>query len=136
MAQTTQISTQLTSAAKAFIRRMCRFAVGPEAGFQLKVAPGGCSGFATAFDLVGRPEAGDLVWEYEGLRIFLASESRKFLDNATLDFVETLSHTGFVVRTKGATPAACSSISKLVSIESLIHGPSSQNRRASHGAVC
>ena len=136
MAQTTQISAQLTPAAKAFIRRMCRFAAGPEAGFQLKVAPGGCSGFATAFDLVGSPEAGDFVWEYEGLRIFLASESRKFLDGATLDFVETLSHTGFVVRTNGAAPAACSSSSNLVSIESLIRGQFSQNRGVSHGAGC
>jgi iron-sulfur cluster assembly protein len=115
----TQLNTQLTPAAESFIRRIFRFVTGPEAGFQLKVAPGGCSGFATAFDLVGKPEAGDFVWEYEGLRIFLASESRKFLDGATLDFVETLSHTGFVVSTKGAAPTACASLSKLVSIESM-----------------
>jgi iron-sulfur cluster assembly protein len=136
MAQTTQISAQLTPAAKAFIRRICRFAAGPEAGFQLKVAPGGCFGFATAFDLVVKPDAGDFVWEYEGLRIILGSESRKFLDGATLDFVETLSHTGFVVRTKGAAPAACTPLAKLVSIKSLVQGQFSQNRGVIHGAGC
>ncbi len=119
-----ELNTRLTPAAESFIRRMFRFIAGPEAGFQLKVAPGGCSGFATAFDLVGRPEADDFVWEYEGLRIFLAKESRKFLDGATLDFVESLSHTGFVVRTvfdrdKGSSSGNCASLSKLVSIESL-----------------
>jgi iron-sulfur cluster assembly protein len=134
MAQATQISAHLTPAAKAFIRRICRFAAGPEAGFQLKVAPGGCSGFATAFDLVARPDADDFVWEYEGMRIFLSSESRKFLDGATLDFVETLSQAGFVIRTKGGTPASCASVSKLVSIESLVRGQYSQNGGVSHGA--
>lgn len=136
MVQTTQISMQLTPAAKAFIRRMCRFAAGPEAGFRLVAAPGGCSGFATTFDLVGRPDASDFVWECEGLRIFLGSESRRILNGASVDFVETLSHTGFVVRTKGAAPAACSSSSKLVSIESLVRGQYSQGGGVSHGAVC
>jgi iron-sulfur cluster assembly accessory protein len=136
MAQATQMSTHLTPAATVFIRRMCRFAAGPEAGFQLKVAPGGCSGFATAFDLVGSPEADDFVWEHAGLRIFLDCKSRKFLDGVTLDFVETLSHTGFVVRTNGHTPASCASFTKLVSIESLVRGQYSQNGGVSHGAGC
>jgi iron-sulfur cluster assembly accessory protein len=120
MNMATQLNMQLTPAAASFIRRIFRFVAGPEAGFQLKVAPGGCSGFATAFDLVGRPDAGDFVWEYEGLRIFLASESRKHLEGATLDFVESLAHTGFVVKTKGAAPAACSPSSNLAPIESLV----------------
>jgi iron-sulfur cluster assembly accessory protein len=134
MTEATEIGTQLTPAAKAFIRRMSRFAAGAEAGFRLVVAPGGCSGFATTFDLVSRPEAGDFVWECESLRIFLGPESRRFLDGATVDFLETLAHTGFVVRTNGATPAACGSLSKLVSIESLVGGQRNQNGRASHGA--
>jgi iron-sulfur cluster assembly accessory protein len=134
MAQTTEISAQLTPAAKAFIRRMCRFAAGPEAGFQLKVSPGGCSGFATAFDLVSKPEAGDFVWECEGLRIFLGSQSRRFLDGATVDFLETLSHTGFVITTDGPAPGACVPLSKLVSIDSLVGGQARQSGRASHGA--
>jgi iron-sulfur cluster assembly accessory protein len=136
MAHTAQISAQLTPAARAFIRRICRFSVGPEAGFQLKVTPGGCSGFATAFDLAAKPEPDDYVWECEGLRIFLASETRRLLDGATVDFVETLSHTGFVIKTTGAAPAACAPLSNTVSIESLVRGPSSQTGRVRHGAGC
>jgi iron-sulfur cluster assembly protein len=116
----TQIDPRMTPAAAAFIRRLCRFAAGPEAGFQLKVAPGGCSGFATAFDLVTGPEAGDFIWEHEGLRIFLDAESRKLLDGATVDYRESLSQTGFVVTTQAATPVACGSASNLVSVESLV----------------
>jgi iron-sulfur cluster assembly accessory protein len=133
MTQPTEMRAQLTPEAKAFIRRMCRFAVGPQAGFQLKVSPGGCSGFATAFDLVPKPEAGDFVWECEGLRIFLGPDSRKILEGATVDFSETLSHTGFVITTKGPAPGACVPLSKLVSIESLVSGQPSQSGRASHG---
>jgi iron-sulfur cluster assembly accessory protein len=134
MTQATQIGMQLTPAAKAFIRRMYRFAAGPDAGFQLKVSPGGCSGFATSFDLASRPEAGDSVWECEGLRIFIDPESRRFLDGAIVDFLETLSHTGFVIKTQGPAPAACAPLPKLVSIESLVAGQRNQNGRASHGA--
>jgi iron-sulfur cluster assembly accessory protein len=136
MTEATQISTQLTPAAKAFIRRMCRLAAGTEAGFKLVVAPGGCSGFATSFDLVSRVEAGDFVWECEGLRIFLGPESRRLLDGATVDFVETLSHTGFVIKTQGPAPAACSTLPKLVSVESLMRGQFRQDGRPSHGAPC
>jgi iron-sulfur cluster assembly protein len=120
MTTATQVNTQLTPAAETFIRRFLRFAAESEAGFRLKVALGGCSGYATEFDLVGGPDAGDCVWEYEGLRIYLAAGSRKILDGATVDFVEDSSHTGLVIRTKGVAPAACGPLPKLVQIESLM----------------
>jgi iron-sulfur cluster assembly protein len=117
MTAATEVNTQLTPAAEAFIRRLCRFAAGPEAGFRLKVARGGCSGFAAEFDLVGEPAAGDFIWEYDGLRIFLDAGSRKLLEDATVDFRETLSQVGFVITTPGGTPEACGAASRLVSIE-------------------
>lgn|SRR5664280_31433 len=119
MTTATEINTRLTPATEAFIRRFLRFAEEPEAGFQFKVTPGGCSGFATQFDLVAGPRAEDVVWEHEGLRIYLDRESRKLLDGATVDFTETLMHTGFVISIPGVTQAACDSTSKLVTIESL-----------------
>jgi iron-sulfur cluster assembly accessory protein len=89
-------------------------------GFEFKVRPGGCSGFAAEFDLVGGPRSDAFVWEHEGLRIFLDIESHRLLDGATVDFVETLSHTGFVIKTQGAVPAVCAPTSQLVSIESMV----------------
>ena len=117
MITATQVSTQLTPAAEAFIRRLRRFAAGPEAGFRLKVARGGCSGFAAEFDLSDEPAAGDIVWEHNGLRIFLDAGSRTLLKDATVDFRETLSQAGFVIMTPGGTPEACGAGSRLVSIE-------------------
>src|ERR1035437_7883148 len=105
MVEITQIDTQMTPAAEAFIRRFLRFAPRPNAGFQLRVAPGGCSGYATTFDLVAKPMAGHIVWEYAGMRVFLDAASCKLLEGATVDFIETLSHTGFAIKTQGAAPA-------------------------------
>jgi iron-sulfur cluster assembly protein len=120
MTAANEINTRLTPATEAFIRRFLRYAEGPEAGFQFKVTPGGCSGFATQFDLVAGPRAEDVVWEHEGLRIYLDRESCKLLDSATVDFSETLMHTGFDISIPGVTQAACDSTSKLVPIESLM----------------
>lgn len=120
MTAPTQMDTQLTPSAESFIRRLYRFAARAEAGFAFKVRPGGCSGFAAEFDLVSGPKADDVVWEHEGLRIFLDRDSCTFLDGATVDFVETLSHTGFVIKTRGVAPATCAPASQLVSIESMM----------------
>jgi iron-sulfur cluster assembly accessory protein len=133
MLEATGIGTQLTPAATAFLRRLSRFSAGTEAGVKLVVARGGCSGFTTAFDLASRPEAGDFVWECEGLRIFLGPESRTLLDGATVDFAETASQTGFIIKTQGPAPAACASLPKLVSIGSLVAGQRDQSGRASYG---
>lgn len=120
MAAAACANAQLTPSAESFIRRLCRFAAGTNAGFAFKVRPGGCSGFASEFDLVISPKADDVVWEHNGLRIFLDRDSCTFLDGATVDFVETLSHTGFVIKNHGAPPAACAPASQLVSIESIM----------------
>ena len=120
MASATRANTQLTPSAEAFIRRLYRFASGTEAGFAFKVRHGGCSGFAAEFDLVSGPRSDDFVWEYEGLRIFLDGESCRLLDGVTVDFIETLSHTGFIIRARGESPAACGSPSQLVSIKSMM----------------
>ena len=113
-------NTQLTPSAESFIRRLYRFAAGTDAGFAFKVRLGGCSGFAAKFDLMSGPKADDVVWECGGLRIFLDRESSRLLDGATVDFVETLSHTEFVIKTQGTAPLACEPTSQLISIESMM----------------
>ena len=50
MSEQAEFNIELTQAAEKFIRRMMRFAAGPEAVFRLKVTPGGCSGYAVEFD--------------------------------------------------------------------------------------
>jgi iron-sulfur cluster assembly accessory protein len=110
---------ELTPAAETFIRRMMRFNTASEAGFRLKVRPGGCSGFGVSFDLANEPGPGEIVWEQAGLRIFLDAESGLLLNGAKVDFQETHSETGFVVTTEGQSPQACGSGSAFVPVQVL-----------------
>jgi iron-sulfur cluster assembly accessory protein len=112
MNKTLVANTTLTAAAEKFIRRMMRFTTSEKSGFRLKVAPGGCSGFAVTFDVVAEPDPKELVWTPSGLRIFLDPSSCLLLDGATVDFTETLANTGFVVTTQNPAGACCSSAPK------------------------
>jgi len=118
--KTAEMNTRVTLAAEAFIRRMVRFATGPMPGFKLKVSPGGCSGLAAEFDLAAEVGANELIWEHQGLRIFLDAKSQQLLDGATVDFAETFAHTGLVVRALNEDATVCSSSSNLVSLQSLV----------------
>jgi len=102
------MNVTLTPAAEKFIRRMLRFSTGPQAGFRLSVTPGGCSGYAAEFDVEQAPKAGSIVWEQNGVRIHLDARSATLLEGATINFVESLAHTGFVFAVPGASESACS----------------------------
>lgn len=119
MNKTADVNMTVTPQAETFIRRMLRFAPGTEAGFRLKITPGGCSGLAADFDLVAEPASNEIVWQYAGLRIFLDTKSSQLLNGATVDFVESRVHTGFVIATQGASQAVCSTTAPLVGIKAL-----------------
>jgi len=118
MSAAERISIELTTAAERFIRRMMRSS--PNSGFRLKVRPGGCSGLAAEFDLAAEPEVNEIVWNYQELRIFLDSASCLLLNGAIVDFVDSRSHTGFVVKTPGGNENACSPASRLVQVDALV----------------
>lgn len=122
MNETFEGSAVLTAAAEQFIRRMMRFVPGETAGFRMKVTPGGCSGFSVTFDLASELAPNEVLWAPRGLRIFLNQGSSLLLDGAEVDFIETRSHTGFTVTSKGAAGPSCSQASTLVPIGSLVRG--------------
>lgn len=76
----------VTPAAEKFMRRMVRFSEHPAGGFRLRLSPGGCSGYASEFTVEAAPHGGDSELAINGLRLFLAAESRLLLDGATVDF--------------------------------------------------
>jgi len=114
------VKMELTPAAEKFIRRMMRCNTASNSGFRLKVRPGGCSGLAVEFDLAAEPEANEVVWTHSGLRIFLDSVSCLLLNGSVVDFVESRSHTGFVISTPGTTAQACAPASTLVPLDALV----------------
>jgi len=120
MSETKQIPMELTPAAEKFIRRMMRCASDANSGFRLKIRPGGCSGLAVEFDLAAEPGADEAVWIHSDLRIFLDGASRLLLNGAKVDFIDSRSHTGFVVTTPGAAAQACSPASTLIPVDALV----------------
>jgi iron-sulfur cluster assembly accessory protein len=90
------MNLKMTPAAEKFIRRLLRFDGGPDAGFRLKVTPGGCSGLAAEFDVAAAPATGEQAIDVNGVKLFLAAESRLLLDGVTIDFADTPLQSGFV----------------------------------------
>jgi len=89
------LNLTLTPAADKFIRRMMRFDGGPNSGFRLQVAPGGCSGLSAEFAVVDAPASGESIHEVNGMKFFLPAQSRLLLQDVTMDFQETATSSGF-----------------------------------------
>ena len=100
----------ITPAAAKFINRIVRFsghAAG--AGLRLSVTPGGCSGYASQFSAEAAPADGEQLLEVDGVRLFLAAESRLLLNGLTVDFVETATQSGLSFIDPNKAACACSS---------------------------
>lgn len=67
-----------------------------EGGLRLGVQGGGCSGLSYLFKLESKPRATDNVLEFDGVRIYIDPKSLVYLKGMTLDYRESLIHSGFV----------------------------------------
>jgi iron-sulfur cluster assembly accessory protein len=94
----------ITERAGTFIRRMIAFGSGaPGSGFRLAVWPGGCAGLTYDFSIETEPKPGDEVVEGPGFKVYVPAESRPYLEGTTVDFVETLMHSGLTFTNPNAT---------------------------------
>ena len=100
----------VTPAAEKFIRRIVRFSGLPAgAGFRLAVSSGGCSGYNAEFSAEAGPQPGEETLEVNGMRIFLAAESRLLLDGVTMDFADTPTKSGLTFVNPNQAACGCSS---------------------------
>ena len=74
-----------------------------EKGVRVAAVNGGCNGFEYALDLVDRPEADDLIYEQDRVKIYLDRQSAPVLDGVVIDFVESLIQSGFTFENPNAT---------------------------------
>ncbi|XP_017440181.1 iron-sulfur assembly protein IscA-like 2, mitochondrial isoform X2 [Vigna angularis] len=65
---------------------------------RLSVETGGCSGFQYVFNLDDRINSDDRVFEKEGTKLIVDNISYEFVKGATVDYVEELIRSAFVVR--------------------------------------
>ena len=78
-------------------------------GLRVHVAKGGCSGMHYEMTLGERKES-DAIVERDGVQFFIDDESVSFLRDATLDFADGLTGTGFrIVNPNASRTCGCGS---------------------------
>jgi len=66
-----------------------------EGGLRLGVLGGGCSGLSYQFKFDSKPRPKDHVFNFDGVQIFVDPKSMLYLRGMTLDYKESLIHSGF-----------------------------------------
>jgi len=69
---------------------------GVQGGLRLGVLGGGCSGLSYQFKYEPKPRPADNVLDFDGVTIYIDPKSMLFLDGMTLDWKDSLVHSGFV----------------------------------------
>ncbi|VVB13119.1 unnamed protein product [Arabis nemorensis] len=75
---------------------------------RLGVETGGCSGFQYVFELDNSTNPDDRVFEKNGVKLVVDSVSYDFVKGATIDYVEELIRSAFVVAENPAAVGGCS----------------------------
>ena len=75
---------------------------------RLSVETGGCSGFQYVFNLDDRINLDDKVFEKEGIKLVVDNISYDFVKGATVDYVEELIRSAFVVTENPSAVGGCS----------------------------
>lgn len=84
----------LTDSAVEWVKRI-RAKEGKEGqDLRLGVKAGGCSGYSYFMGFTNAERPGDLVLQYEGLRVFIDPKSLAILDGTTVDYQRGLLGTG------------------------------------------
>jgi iron-sulfur cluster assembly protein len=99
---------QLTPAASKAIQRFLRGAENPVAGLRIFVSGGGCAGLQYGLRLEQDKAEDDYEFEIGGARLLVDPMSRPMLEGLTVDFVDSLTQTGFKFSNPNASGAcAC-----------------------------
>jgi iron-sulfur cluster assembly protein len=72
-------------------------------GLRLGVLGGGCSGLSYLFRFEPKPRPTDKVFEFGDVKVFVDPKSIVFLDGMTLDWQDSLMHSGFAFHNPHAT---------------------------------
>lgn len=70
---------------------------------RISVQPGGCAGLRYQLFFDDRALDGDLVSEFDGVRLVVDRMSAPYLSGASIDFVDTIQKQGFTIDNPNAT---------------------------------
>jgi iron-sulfur cluster assembly protein len=71
-------------------------------GLRLGVLGGGCSGLSYQFKFDVKPRPTDNILNFDDVKVFIDPKSLVFLDGMTLDWKDSLIHSGFVFENPNA----------------------------------
>ncbi len=87
------LTDEAAAKAKALLDREGR----DDLSLRLAVQPGGCSGLRYELYFDEREMDGDIVKDYDGLKVVTDRMSAPYLSGATIDFVDTIEKQGFTI---------------------------------------
>lgn len=93
----------LTANATKAIRRFIKGAETPVAGLRIFVSGGGCSGMQYGLRLEQEKSEDDFEFEIDEFKLLVDPMSRPMIEGITVDFVDSLTHTGFKFNNPNAT---------------------------------
>jgi iron-sulfur cluster assembly protein len=96
----------LTDAAASKFKELTAAETSPEIGLRVYVYSGGCSGYRYGMMVEDAPTADDNLFEEQGVRIYVDTNSVDLLRGSQIDYVDTLMGAGFTVNNPNAV-AAC-----------------------------
>ena len=101
----TQTPINFTEAAAARVKTLLDKEGDPTLNLRVFVNGGGCSGFQYGFTFDDTLNEDDTVLEKNGVKLLVDSISIQYLTGATIDFVETLESSQFVISNPAAKSA-------------------------------
>ncbi len=97
----------MTDAAATQLRDILAKQGQAQLGLRVFVQPGGCSGMSYGMGFEDQTQAGDIVTEHNGVRLFVDQVSAQYIKGAEIDFVDSLMGGGFTVHNPNAV-SSCS----------------------------
>lgn len=95
--QTSVETINITSAALEMVRRLIADKNVPDYGLRVFVAGGGCSGMQYGMALEAEARAYDHVVEKDGVKVFVDPTSMMYLNQATIDYEDSIMGGGFKI---------------------------------------
>ncbi len=99
------VTIQLTTTATAEVLKFMEAEkVTPEkGGLRVSVMPGGCSGFKYSLNVEETAADDDLIYEANGIKLFVDGFSLPYLNGVKIDYVSSMQGSGFTFGNPNAT---------------------------------
>lgn len=95
--ETTQEGIILSDAAAGKVKSLLEQEGRTDLSLRVAVQPGGCSGLRYQLFFDERSLDGDVVKEFGGVNVVVDRMSAPYLNNASIDFVDSIDKQGFVI---------------------------------------